>query len=349
MTPSHPSSPSSKSTSGSSGSNSIPVVSRDDGVNENASALVDASNLYAERRNDAFSKGDYYDDFVQVELSSQLSTEQLGQACQRAKHRVGRLGIVAVGGKVFVRQVTSGHKHGDVAGEVFRVVRNVVLSYSDGGFVAPSYDSLFGNIDNISTAPDITVRSLGLSNGDPSDNLALAPVFFAEVEDGNRSLPALIRQLGMLLANFPRLNGVLGIKGERDANNQHFGVLVLIEWRGIGVTRQSCVTNLVDFGPNEMTSLRRSNAEVALGLPLPPPNVIPRCREHGAGVEAVPQWVRYTNGLDIHGNTAIVKVSPSLLLAGACRQGDSAIVDIAPNAIPAEINLKRLCSSYFHR
>jgi hypothetical protein len=208
---------------------------------------------------------------------------------------------------------------------------------------------VFGNIDNTITAPDVTVRSLGLSNGDPSDNLALAPVFFAEVEDGHRSVPALIRHLGMLLANFPRLNGVLGIKGERDANNQLFGFLVLIEWRGIGVTRRPCVTNLVDFGPNEMTSLRRSNAEVELGLSLPPPNVIPRCGEHGAGVEAVPQWARYANGLDIQGNPAIVRVSPSLLLTGARRQGDGAIVDIAPDAIPADINLKRLCSSYFHR
>jgi hypothetical protein len=236
-----------------------------------------------------------------------------------------------------------------VAGEVFCEVRNAVLSYADEGFVEPSYDSLFGNIDNTSTAPDTTVRSLGLSNGDPSDNLALAPVFFAEVEDGNRSVPALIRHLGMLLANFPRLNGVLGIKGERDANNQQFGFLVLIEWRGTGVTRRPSVTKLVDFGPNEMTSLGRSNAEVELGLQLPPPNVIPRCGKHGAGVEAVPQWVRYANGLDFQGNPAIVRVSQSLLLAGACRQGDGAIVDIAPDAIPAGINLKRLCSTYFHR
>ena len=36
-----------------------------------------------------------------------------------------------------------------------------------------------------------------------------------EVEDGNRSLPALIRHCGALLVNFPNLHAVLGIKGEK--------------------------------------------------------------------------------------------------------------------------------------
>ena len=42
-----------------------------------------------------------------------------------------------------------------------------------------------------------------------------SPIFFAEVEDGYRSLPALIRHCGALLVNFPNLHAVLGIKGEK--------------------------------------------------------------------------------------------------------------------------------------
>jgi hypothetical protein len=57
------------------------------------------------------------------------------------------------------------------------------------------------------------------------------PLFFAEVEHGNRSLPELIRHLGMFLANFPNLNGVLGIKGEEDADGNKVYALILIEWR----------------------------------------------------------------------------------------------------------------------
>jgi hypothetical protein len=80
------------------------------------------------------------------------------------------------------------------------------------------------------SAPDVTVQSLERANGQPMGDSELGPLFFAEVEHGNRSLPELIRHLGMLLANFPNLNGVLGIKGEEAGDNKP-NALILIEWR----------------------------------------------------------------------------------------------------------------------
>jgi hypothetical protein len=74
----------------------------------------------------------------------------------------------------------------------------------------------------------------------------------------------------MLLANFPHLNGVFGIKGE-EKNGNRILVLILIEWRTNATTgvRQPCVTELIDFGPDSLSDIRRGNAETALQLPLP--------------------------------------------------------------------------------
>jgi hypothetical protein len=60
------------------------------------------------------------------------------------------------------------------------------------------------------SAPDVTVGSLGRQGGgQPTDGTADGLLFFADVEDNNQSLPALIRRLGVLLVNFRNLNGVL--------------------------------------------------------------------------------------------------------------------------------------------
>ena len=45
-------------------------------------------------------------------------------------------------------------------------------------------------------------------NGADLGNSPGAPIFICEVEDNNRSLPALIRHCGALFVNFPNLNGV---------------------------------------------------------------------------------------------------------------------------------------------
>jgi hypothetical protein len=69
----------------------------------------------------------------------------------------------------------------------------------------------------------------------------------------------------MLLANFPHLNGVFGVKRE-EKNGNRILVLILIEWRTNAATgvRQPCVTELIDFGPaDSLSDIRRGNAETA--------------------------------------------------------------------------------------
>jgi hypothetical protein len=142
-----------------------------------------------------------------------------------------------------VRQVASGNTQGEAVAEVVGAIGNAVLPYSDPPqeFVSAGTGGIYGRKYNLVSAPDVTVRSLGRVNGQPMGNSQLGPLFFAEVEHGNRSLPELIRHLGMLLANFPNLNGVLGIKGEKDGDNK-MNALILNEWQTEAGVRQPRVT-----------------------------------------------------------------------------------------------------------
>jgi hypothetical protein len=154
--------------------------------------------------------------------------------------------------KVFVRQVVSGHTKGEAVAELCRSVANAVLPFSRRAprYAAVGTDGLYGGA-HIS-APDVTVQSLERTNkGGPTGDSELGPLFFLEVESGDRSLLSLIRHLGMLLANFPHLNGVFGIKGEEKHGNRIL-VLILSEWRTNAATgvRQSCVTELIDLDLN---------------------------------------------------------------------------------------------------
>jgi hypothetical protein len=64
----------------------------------------------------------------------------------------------------------------------------------------------------------------------------------------NRSLLELIRDLGMLMANFPNLDGVLGIKIEKDVDGNRVNALISIEWRSVTRLRQRHVMQLVSTG-----------------------------------------------------------------------------------------------------
>ena len=348
-----PASPAStnSSSSGSHNSNGTGCTSRDTVVQQAASALVEAASIYKNQDAIALSKGENYDDFVKVELPGGLSIDQLGDACSIAKCSVGKLKVVAfqTTGEVFVRQVASGYTHGEAAGEVFREISNATLPYSrrPHRFVGVGYDGMYGT--HIISAPDVTVRSLGRSNGEPTRGLEDGPRYFAEVEDGNRSLLELIRHLGMLLANFPNLNGALGIKGEEDANGNKRNALISIEWHSVAGIRQPHVTNLVDFGPDPISDIRRNNANHALTLPLPALGEKTRAGVHGTGVTVpLPGWTRFSRGQDAQGNPAIITIPPTLLFGGARSTGaHSTIIDIHANAIPANINLQVLVDIYF--
>jgi hypothetical protein len=331
-------------------------------VHELARALVLAANLYKEQDAEARSRNAHFDEYVQVELpqhlgNSLIDIELLGQACEIAKGSVGRLRVDAFQSpdeefnKVFVREVPSGNTHGKVVAEVIGRVYIAVLPFSDyePPYAGVATDGLYGGAHNYISAPDVTVESLGTDQGEPTLGSELGPLFFLEVENGNRSLLSLIRHLGMLLANFPRLNGVFGIKGGKKDGNRIL-VLILIEWSNNAATgvRQPCLTELIDFGPDSLSDARRGNAETALQLPLPPAATQAIAGVHGAGVFAAPfpAWTRVVSGMDAAQQRVTITLPATLLLAGA-RTENGAIIDIPGNASGAEINLKKICSIYF--
>jgi hypothetical protein len=180
----------------------------------------------------------------------------------------GEVRLEAIGGKVLVRQVAFGYRHGEATVEIASELYTAVASYSDppAAFVGVGLGGMYGVDTTFISAPDVTVQSLGRQSGQPTNDTADGPLFLAEVEDNNRSLPALIRHLGMLLVSFPNLNGVLGIKADSNKEGtQQYRVLILVEWRvNVAGQRQPQVTQLVDFGPDEIPNVRRINAEKAL-------------------------------------------------------------------------------------
>ena len=249
-----------------------------------------------------------------------LASDHLGDACTIAKRSVGKLKVVAFQrtGQVFVRKVASGHTHGLAVSELNREIGNATLQFQDPPqeFVGVGSDGMYGT--HIISAPDVNEQSLGQPNGEPTRDSELGPLFFAEVESGNRSLPELIRHLTMLLTNFPNLNGVLGINGKNYKNGNKMNALVLIEWRTMASGgRQLHVTHLVDFGPHPYSDTRKQNANDNLQLPLPPKGVKAQSGVHEAGAIArLLEWKRFDGGLDA-GNPVIMGIPLALLLAGA--------------------------------
>jgi hypothetical protein len=318
-------------------------------VQQAAEALVKAAEIYKNKDAEARLKGEYYDDFVQVEVPGGghwLPIDQLGDACSIAKRTVGKLKVVAFveTGKVFVRQVASCYMLGEAVGEVVGEIGNALLPFQSRPqrFVLAGTGGLYGS--DMITAPDVTVRSRWRPDGQPTRDSELGPIFFAEIEHGNRSLPELIRYLGMLLVNFPNLNGVLGIKGEEDRKGNKVNVLILIEWReNMAGVRRPHVTQLVDFGPHPYSDAKKGNANDALKLPLPyPVGTVAQGGVHGAGAaDPLPEWTRFASGMN-GDNLAIIHISPTLLLSGAHSTYEGLTINIPANALPANINLASL-------
>jgi hypothetical protein len=285
-----------------------------------------------------------------------MTAELLGAAGEMVKGTsAGKVRLEAIGGnEVLVRQVAYGNKHGQAVVHLIVVLANAVDYYTTpapDAFVGIATDGMYGT--TFISAPDVTVRSLGRQDGQPTYDTADGPLFFAEVEDNNRSLPALIRHLGMLLVNFPNLNGVLGIKADSNKQgDQQYRVLILVEWHvNIGGQRQPHVTELVDFGPDEMTNARRSNAETALQNPLPQVGVRAGVG-HGTGAAMpLPDWTRAVGGKDVNDNRVIISISPNLLLQGAYSHAgvggiNGAVLAIPLDMVGANIDLFQLCSRF---
>ena len=80
---------------------------------------------------------------------------------------------------VFVRQVVSGHRHGEAAKTVDHFIETAVAPFkcSSPEFVRTGGDGIHGSNTFIST-PDITVRSTGLPpNGQPTRDSENGPIF----------------------------------------------------------------------------------------------------------------------------------------------------------------------------
>jgi hypothetical protein len=90
--------------------------------------------------------------------------------------------------KVFVREVASGYRRGEAVAVVGHAVTSAVLPFYRRAprYAAVGTAGLYGGA-HIS-APDVTVQSMGINQGVPAGNSELGPLFFAEVENGNRSL-----------------------------------------------------------------------------------------------------------------------------------------------------------------
>jgi hypothetical protein len=176
----------------------------------------------------------------------------------------------------------------------------------------------------------------------------LSPIFFAEVEDGNRSLPALIRHCGALLVNSPNRNAVLGIIGEKAGQLEPLKVNALFLIQCDNGTRRPRATRLIDFGPDELSGRRRDNAQRELELPLPPPGEKPESGVHGAGVAAPADgwtWERFANGRRENGQNLMLDLPVGLLLRGAHSRDNEPINDIPD--VSAQIDLGRLADVYW--
>jgi hypothetical protein len=109
-------------------------------VHELAKGLVVAADPCKEKDAQARSRNVHFDEYVQAELPQHLGNflidiELLGQACEIAKGRVGRLCVDAFQApdeefyKVFVRDVASGNTHVRAVGEITKAVGNAVSPF----------------------------------------------------------------------------------------------------------------------------------------------------------------------------------------------------------------------------
>ena len=307
-------------------------------------AVKVAFQSYTRQDNAAKDRGESFDGPVYVDCDSQISpwftAEELGLVCQSA-HRGARVDAFQASGKVVVRECASGFRHSEAADYVGDMVAGATADYSNNvpRYVRKGSDGMFGT--NVISAPDVAVRSVADANGTPLRDSPLAPIFFCEIEDNNRSLAALIRHLGMLQVNFPNLNGVVGIKGGTRKNGDHWAVLIFLQG--------TAVTTLLDFGPSPLATYQTNLANTTLSLPLPPVGVEPVARQHGAGAVAanLPVWERMPNGQNpAGGGSAVLGIPANALLAGSHARGGVALA-VPANAAPARISLEELVVRYF--
>jgi len=323
-------------------------------------AIAVAANIFKSKNAIAASRGECCDEYVKVALAGYgqemawINATQIENACRVVRNRLHgqkiRLVTGVNPGDIYVRHVESGHEHGTYVGKAFGSVTNPFDFLAT--FLSSGSNGMYGRAGHTSVvAPSISIRSMSspAGRGQPTNGHETGSLFFGEVERGNRSLFSFTRHLGVLLANFPNLNGVMGIKGEEDPRGDKMLVLILIERRtnATGI-RELLVTRLVDFGPHPHSNLKRKSVHTVLQLPLPPVATIPFSGQHGASSSAsLPAWERYPNGRDPanQNNAAIVEIAPELIMAGVHNlQGTP--LSLPATTQPVRINLAGVIYKY---
>ena len=302
-------------------------------------------NIYRKEDNTAEAEGLAFDGPVYVSVPVQLeeddwfSAEELGAVSRNVGPGL-RIDAYATSRKLELHSLARSYRHAGICVEVNDMVSSVTRNFRRG--VRPSICHSSGGTFGVSfiSAPDVLLRSIADDNGKELKDSAEAPIFVCEVEDNNRSLPALIRHCGALLVNYPNLNGVVGIKSGRSKDGA-WVVLFVIE----AIGGDHSLTVMLDFGPQALTETIAQDALDTFTLPLPPLGTQPRMGQQGAGIVNIPEWVRLPNGIDpTTGNPYIHEIPLALMLTGAHdTMGDTLQV---PPGSGAQLDLAELLRQY---
>lgn len=241
--------------------------------------------------------------------------------------------------------LASGYRHSRACIEVNDAIAEVTRPFrrATPEYIQHSSDGTFGV--NYITAPDVLLGAVVSPTGNALGDSPEAPIFVGEIEDHNCSLPALIRHVGALFANYTNLNAVVGIKGATTktvAGDRKWAALFMVERTPTGLS----LTALLDFGPDGLTDALKANAATTFALTLPPAGTRPVGGTHRLGLQApIMDWDRLPDGLDANGNFYNHEIPLSLLLSGARTANGVALAVPAGNG--AMLELPVLLRRYF--
>lgn len=234
---------------------------------------------YSQRDAAAAGRSETFDGPAIVEIPAELDIDDWFSPAEigAVSRNVGpglRVDAYRLSRQLEVHSLASGFRHARACIEVNDAVAEVTRTFRRGAAASIQHSSNGTYGLNFITAPDLLLGSTGDNNGADLGDSPEAPIFFCEVEDSNRSLPALIRHCGALFVNFPNLNGVVGIKS---GHPTHWAVLFVVE----RVAGSLELTTMLDFGPSALTDAVAQNASGTFLLPLPPPGTKPTAGQHG--------------------------------------------------------------------
>lgn len=228
----------------------------------------------------------------------------------------------------------SGFRHGGGVGELngaFGIARHANLFRhaticSDGLAVVGSQI----------LAPDLVIHSFE-PRDHPDPGTPGCPItYVGEVEHSNRSLPELIRHLGMVMGVFPQppahpnppINGAVGCKLLQGTAAHSRAVLFVIGRNAAGVP---VVTDAYDFGAEPMSPQQRIPADAAMT----------------DAFGAAPVWTRVEEGRDAQGQEVVVEIPFETVVEGVLDAAGAPLnlANMMPPGVgwvPVRIELERM-------